>query len=134
MANEVLIDGWIGADPDDYPETEEKSHFVRFDIAHRHKGSNQPNWITINCYGGVADKAIAGLGLVKGDKVRINGFLVGKHAKAACGSSHRFTVVVANDILYVMGSRERAHLHRTDELGPDWFEEERYRNSSVPRL
>ena len=41
MANEVLVDGWLGADPDDYPETDDKSHFVKFDIAQRHKGSEQ---------------------------------------------------------------------------------------------
>jgi single-stranded DNA-binding protein len=109
------------AEPDDYPETDTKSHFVKFDIAQRHKGSEQPNWITINCYGKVADKAIDGLGLVKGDKVRVNGFLVGKFARARCGSSHRFTVVTANDILYVMGSREREHLHYDDVEWPEWF-------------
>ena len=27
MANEVLIDGWLGADPNDYPETAEKARF-----------------------------------------------------------------------------------------------------------
>jgi len=36
MANEVLIDGWLGADPNDYSETAEKARFVKFDIAQRH--------------------------------------------------------------------------------------------------
>lgn len=123
MANEVLIDGWLGADPDDYPATEKKSHFVKFDIAQRHKGSEQPNWITINSYGPVADKAIDGLGLVKGDKVRVEGFLVGKFAKGGCGRSHKFTVVTATAIYYVCGSKERAHLQWDDVEAPDWFED-----------
>ena len=123
MANEVLIDGWLGADPDDYPATDKKSRFVKFDIAQKPKGSKQPNWITINVYAHVADKAIEGLGLVKGDRVRIAGFLVGKHGKAACGRSHRFTVVVANDIYYVCGSREREHLHMRDVEPPEWFKD-----------
>ena len=119
MANEVLIDGWLGADPDDYPATEEKVHFVRFDIAQRHKGSERPNWISVNVYGPVADKAIDGLGLVKGDKVRIEGFLVGKFGKGGCGRSHKFTVVVATGIYYVCGSREREHLHYDDVEPPE---------------
>jgi hypothetical protein len=53
--------------------------------------------------------------------VRVNGFLVGKFAGTRCGSSHRFTVVTANDILYVMGSREREHLHYDDVEWPEWF-------------
>ena len=122
MANTVLIDGWLGADPDDYEATDKKSRFVRFDIAQRPAGSEHPNWITINAYGPVADKAIEGLGLVKGDKVRIEGFLVGKFAKGACGRSHKFTVVVATGIYYVCGSSEREHLQYNDVEPPEWFQ------------
>ena len=95
MANDVLIDGWVGADPDDYPATEDKKRFVKFDICQQPKKAKQPTWLTINAYGPIADKIVDGLEIGKGDQVRIKGFLVSRFANPGCGRRHRFTFIVA---------------------------------------
>ena len=122
MANDVLLDGWVGADPKDYPATEEKQRFCHFDIAHRPKGPKRPNWFTINAYGPVADKIVDGMEIRKGDKIRITGFLASRYGKApGCGRGHRFTVVVARDCLLVLGSNERPEKNWSYEPLPPWF-------------
>ncbi len=102
MSNEVLIEGWLGGDPENFPETEGKSHFVKFDLAQKPRYSKKPpNWITVNAYGHVAEKIVDDLVLQKGDKVRVSGFLGTRYANPGCGRSHRFTVVIVNDILRI---------------------------------
>ena len=102
MSNEVLIEGWLGADPKNYPETEDKRRFVKFDLAQKPRYSKKPpNWITCNAYTHVAEKIVDDLVLQKGDKVRVSGFLGTRYANPGCGRSHRFTVVIVNDILRI---------------------------------
>ena len=125
MANDVLLDGWVGANPKDYPATEEKQRFVHFDIAHRPKGPKRPNWITINGYGAVADKIVDGMQIRKGDKVRIVGFLASRYGKSpGCSRGHRFTVVVATDCLLVLGSNERPEKQWSFMPRPSFFEDD----------
>ena len=118
MANEVLVDGYVGANPVDYPAKEGKKRFVRFDICQQAKKAKQPNWITVNAYGPIADKIVDGLCIGKGDKVRITGFLAGRFANPGCGRRHRFTVVVASDCLLIVRKRDPAGVL---QVAPPWF-------------
>ena len=125
MANEVLIDGWLGSDPEDYPATEEKERFCLFNIAeHAPRDKKPPTWISINGFGSVADKIMDGFEIRKGDKVRITGFLISNLAQARCGHRHRFMVVVARDCELLKGSADRPEMQWDDEPGPPLFRDD----------
>lgn len=97
--NEVLIEGWLGADPKDYPETDDKPHFVRLDIALEPRGARRPGqWVSVCAYGDAADRIMEELLLAKGTRVRVSGFLSTRYANPGCGRIHRFTVVVAREV------------------------------------
>lgn len=108
MANEVLITGWVGAKPKDYPARDGKERFVRLDIATNPPNSEKdPNWIAVNAYGEMADRIIDGFWTRKGDKVRVTGFLSTRHANPGCGRRHRFTVLVADSFELLQMSKDR---------------------------
>ena len=109
MKNEVILEGWVGEKPQDYPEKEDKQRFVKFELALNPADSGKPaQWVRINAYGEVADKMIDGLWLQKGDRVRIEGYLSARNANPGCGRRHRFTVVCANEIELIEGFEQPA--------------------------
>ena len=107
--NALLLSGWLGRDPEDFPvdpEDEKSKRFCTLSLAVKRKGGSA-NWLPVIAFGTQADWVMDHLFLVKGDHIAIEGFLSSHYSETEEGERRRYVQVVASSVYLTAPSRKR---------------------------
>jgi len=107
--NAVLLSGWLGANPQDFPvdpEDGKSKRFCTFRLAVKRKDGSA-NWLPIIAFGSQADWVMDHLFLEKGDHVSVEGFLSSHYSETEGGKRRRYVQVVASSTYLTAPSRRR---------------------------